>query len=124
MEQVLEQFETELDKHTQPNSIVISLIKCIIYFYKWYINKKHPPNTRHPLWVDNPPPYNTIRVERVKALGLPLYSENCSICFEEFGIEKFAYTKCSHGFCTGCIDKWLKTKGDCPCCRRILKIVV
>jgi hypothetical protein len=59
-----------------------------------------------------------ITPNRIKALGLPLYSDQCSICMNDFPEDvQVAYTKCYHMFCSTCISEWMKQQMNCPCCR-------
>ena len=45
--------------------------------------------------------------------------ECCNICFEEYSINTFkrVLPDCKHCFHKKCIDKWLKSKSNCPTCR-------
>ncbi len=45
--------------------------------------------------------------------------ECCNICFEEYSINTFkrVLPDCKHCFHKKCIDKWLKSKSNCPICR-------
>ena len=45
----------------------------------------------------------------------------CSICLADFEAgDELRALPCSHAFHCGCIDQWLKTSRQCPCCRREL----
>ena len=39
----------------------------------------------------------------------------CAIC--QCLVEYPKMTPCSHVFCTGCIDEWMKRKRSCPTCK-------
>jgi hypothetical protein len=45
--------------------------------------------------------------------------ECCNICFEEYSIKTYKriLPDCKHCFHKKCIDKWLKSKSNCPVCR-------
>jgi hypothetical protein len=45
--------------------------------------------------------------------------EYCNICFEEYSIKTYkrVLPDCKHCFHKKCIDKWLKSKSNCPICR-------
>lgn len=45
-------------------------------------------------------------------------NETCAICLEEKGCEKWAVTRCGHGFHSGCLSRIRGTL--CPLCRREL----
>ena len=45
-----------------------------------------------------------------------LDSYTCSVCFDNSGHK----TKCNHLVCEKCLEKWFKTKKNCPICRSIL----
>ena len=42
----------------------------------------------------------------------------CCICMDTIQITNRAVTGCGHVFCLGCLLQYLKTKNDCPMCRR------
>jgi E3 ubiquitin-protein ligase BIG BROTHER-like protein len=45
----------------------------------------------------------------------------CSICLADFEAgDELRALPCSHAYHSGCIDQWLKTSRQCPCCRREL----
>ena len=45
-------------------------------------------------------------------------NEQCIICLEKYKIREYKrQLPCQHHFHKKCIDKWLKTKNGCPCCR-------
>lgn len=44
------------------------------------------------------------------------YNSTCGICFEK---SKCILTKCNHTFHKSCIQKWMKIKPQCPCCRQL-----
>jgi len=45
----------------------------------------------------------------------------CSICLADFEAgDELRALPCSHAYHIGCIDQWLKTSRQCPCCRREL----
>jgi hypothetical protein len=45
------------------------------------------------------------------------FTTSCSICLEDFGNEKIASTECGHLFHSGCLEKALAIKKECPNCR-------
>lgn len=45
----------------------------------------------------------------------------CPICYCTITNANKRKTSCGHMFCAGCIDKWIKLKGTCPLCRKMLK---
>ena len=47
-------------------------------------------------------------------------SLDCPICLEQISNETLASTECNHCFHQLCIDKWLSTKYNCPCCRNTI----
>ena len=56
---------------------------------------------------------------------ITLYNENenenveCSICMEEFKDKDRVFTcSCNQTFHYSCINKWIKSKDDCPICRK------
>jgi len=47
----------------------------------------------------------------------------CTICLEEgLQLDRMSITRCAHVFCTKCIRECLRTKTECPVCRRCLNI--
>lgn len=42
----------------------------------------------------------------------------CCICMDTIQITNRAVTECGHVFCLGCLLQHLRTKNDCPMCRR------
>jgi hypothetical protein len=49
--------------------------------------------------------------------------ECCNICFDDYitGQYKRILPSCNHCFHKKCVDKWLKSKSNCPICRNELK---
>ena len=49
--------------------------------------------------------------------------ECCNICFDDYIIGQYKRTlpSCNHCFHKKCVDKWLKSKSNCPICRNELK---
>ncbi|XP_065871348.1 probable E3 ubiquitin-protein ligase RHY1A [Euphorbia lathyris] len=46
-------------------------------------------------------------------------SRDCSICLENFVDEdKLIHLPCEHRFHSACLDRWIRSCGDCPYCRR------
>jgi hypothetical protein len=54
---------------------------------------------------------------------LIINKECCNICCEDYitGQYKRTLPSCTHVFHKKCVDKWLKTKSNCPICRNELK---
>jgi hypothetical protein len=54
---------------------------------------------------------------------LIINKECCNICCEDYitGQYKRTLPNCNHIFHKKCVDKWLKTKSNCPICRNELK---
>jgi len=54
---------------------------------------------------------------------LIINKECCNICCEDYivGQYKRILPSCNHVFHKKCVDKWLKTKSNCPICRNELK---
>jgi hypothetical protein len=54
---------------------------------------------------------------------LIINKECCNICCEDYikGQYKRILPDCNHIFHKKCVDKWLKTKSNCPICRNELK---
>jgi hypothetical protein len=45
-------------------------------------------------------------------------ANTCSICLSDFeGGDELRALPCAHAFHTACVDQWLKTSRQCPCCR-------
>lgn len=50
----------------------------------------------------------------------------CKICLAEIPFFELTRTKCTHTYCTNCLDQWLAQElqngkpGTCPICRRVL----
>ncbi|KAF8692304.1 hypothetical protein HU200_039913 [Digitaria exilis] len=47
-------------------------------------------------------------------------ASECSICLERCGGEedgRLALLRCGHVFHSACLDRWLRSRGDCPYCR-------
>jgi hypothetical protein len=55
--------------------------------------------------------------------NLIINKECCNICCEDYitGQYKRILPSCNHIFHKKCVDKWLKTKSNCPICRSELK---
>ena len=55
--------------------------------------------------------------------NLIINKECCNICCEDYiiGHYKRILPSCNHVFHKKCVDKWLKTKSNCPICRNELK---
>ena len=55
--------------------------------------------------------------------NLIINKEYCNICCEDYIIGQYKRTlpSCNHIFHKKCVDKWLKTKSNCPVCRNELK---
>jgi len=55
--------------------------------------------------------------------NLIINKECCNICCEDYIIGQYKRTlpSCNHIFHKKCVDKWLKTKSNCPVCRNELK---
>ena len=55
--------------------------------------------------------------------NLIINKECCNICCEDYitGQYKRILPSCNHIFHKKCVDKWLKTKSNCPVCRNELK---
>ncbi len=55
--------------------------------------------------------------------NLIINKECCNICCEDYitGQYKRTLPSCNHIFHKKCVDKWLKTKSNCPVCRNELK---
>jgi hypothetical protein len=51
----------------------------------------------------------------------PVDDFSCTICHSVFK-EPIELKNCGHSFCKSCINKWLKKKKDCPCCRKIVAL--
>ena len=45
-------------------------------------------------------------------------SDICIICQNSINADKSVHTVCDHRFCSECFFTWLKTKANCPVCRR------
>ena len=54
---------------------------------------------------------------------LIINKECCNICCEDYIVGQYKRTlpSCNHIFHKKCVDKWLKTKSNCPICRSELK---
>ena len=54
---------------------------------------------------------------------LIINKECCNICCEDYIVGQYKRTlpSCNHVFHKKCVDKWLKTKSNCPICRNELK---
>jgi hypothetical protein len=51
--------------------------------------------------------------------GAEAAETTCSICLADFAAgDELRGLPCTHSFHTGCIDQWLKSSRQCPCCRR------
>jgi hypothetical protein len=46
-------------------------------------------------------------------------NEHCNICYDNYSIGQFkrVLPECKHCFHKKCVDKWLKSKSNCPICR-------
>ena len=55
--------------------------------------------------------------------NLIINKECCNICCEDYIVGQYKRTlpSCNHVFHKKCVDKWLKTKSNCPICRNELK---
>ena len=55
--------------------------------------------------------------------NLIINKECCNICCEDYIVGQYKRTlpNCNHIFHKKCVDKWLKTKSNCPICRNELK---
>ncbi|XP_022897751.1 E3 ubiquitin-protein ligase RNF181-like [Olea europaea var. sylvestris] len=50
-------------------------------------------------------------------------SMECSICLESFCEgDELICLPCGHRFHLCCLDPWIRTCGDCPCCRRRVNV--
>jgi hypothetical protein len=63
---------------------------------------------------------NQYELNSLGAKAYNLQEENdCSICLSELKMnEKFIHLKCKHLFHEKCIKDWLKTKNQCPICKK------
>ena len=54
---------------------------------------------------------------------LIINKECCNICCEDYVVGQYKRTlpSCNHVFHKKCVDKWLKSKSNCPICRNELK---
>ena len=54
---------------------------------------------------------------------LIINKECCNICCEDYIVGQYKRTlpACNHIFHKKCVDKWLKSKSNCPICRNELK---
>jgi len=54
---------------------------------------------------------------------LIINKECCNICCEDYVVGQYKRTLpvCNHVFHKKCVDKWLKSKSNCPICRNELK---
>ena len=53
--------------------------------------------------------------------------DGCAICLrEEFDEDEMCKVlpECHHVFHSDCVDQWLKTKQNCPVCRKVFRVVV
>lgn len=48
---------------------------------------------------------------------VPEHVEECPICFENSYLQ-YNLKRCKHGFCWGCITKWIRESPTCPMCRK------
>ncbi len=55
--------------------------------------------------------------------NLIINKECCNICCEDYVVGQYKRTLpvCNHIFHKKCVDKWLKSKSNCPICRNELK---
>lgn len=53
---------------------------------------------------------------------LPTNSSECAICYDWLQPDNYSITKCSHMFCTSCIEAWLHVNQTCPLCRMRIPI--
>lgn len=44
-------------------------------------------------------------------------TRECSICYNNFGIDKIVNTNCGHKYCTACFFRWMKGNVTCAMCR-------
>lgn len=114
----------DMKEYDNRSVLIITIIQLLLYIY----NRLSTPSVVDPIRL---PPQFVIPQEeevvssiayitpvRIKALALPLYSDHCSICMNEFPPDvQVAYTKCYHMFCCTCISEWMKQQKNCPCCR-------
>lgn len=80
----------------------------------------------------NPPPPAVSR-EQVKRLPCQDFEDDddqvrsgsvsCPICLEEYtkGEKIMVLPVCGHKFHSKCVGRWLRTRGDCPICRRCVE---
>ncbi len=60
------------------------------------------------------------KTEKIKETDILIKNkECCNICFEEYSVKTYkrVLPNCKHYFHKTCIDKWLKSKSNCPICR-------
>ena len=50
----------------------------------------------------------------------PAVSIRCAICLDSFTSKPLSSTNCGHIFCVECIGQHMKTKKECPTCRKKL----
>lgn len=49
---------------------------------------------------------------------IPLEERECTICYNNFGIDKIVNTRCGHTYCNDCFFRWLKGNVTCAMCRK------
>ncbi|KAF3435525.1 hypothetical protein FNV43_RR22614 [Rhamnella rubrinervis] len=50
-------------------------------------------------------------------------SPDCSICLESFILgDNLFHLPCGHRFHAVCLDPWVRIRGDCPYCRRVIAV--
>lgn len=111
----------DMKDYDNTSVLIITIIQLILYIYN---RNATDPIRLQPQFVipqeeeGQSSSIAYITPNRIKTLDLPLYSDQCSICMNEFPPDvQVAYTKCYHMFCCTCISEWMKQQKNCPCCR-------